>query len=367
MVRATFVMEQHLGHQTYCQNLQRFVEQGGSLVASWVPVTYSQPGGLWEQLPLPRGIRGTLRGRSQVLSGLRQHAGDVLFFNTQVPAALAGGAVRRRPYLIATDITPIQYDQLSHLYGHRPDRSGALKAYKHRLNVRLFQGAARLLPWSNWTRASLMRDYGVDGRRITVVPPGVDLRLWAPGPARPSGPLRILFVGGDFQRKGGETLLRAFRSLPRGLAELHVVTRTRLPQEDGVLLYHDMKPNAPALIALYQSADVFVLPTEAEAFGIAAAEACAAGLCAIVSPVGGITDIVADGVNGFQVPPADVQALRDRLQLLAERPELRAQYGRAARARAEELFDARRNAATVAACLDEVVARAGEVFHAAAS
>lgn len=356
MIRTTFVMEQHLGHQTYYQNLQRFVEQERLIEANWVPVTYHEPQALWERIPLlPPNIRGSLSGRAQVRRGLADSASDVIFFNTQVPAMLGGTLTGRRPYLVATDITPRQYDQLSAGYGHRPDRPGLLKNYKHRVNVSVLRRATRLLPWSTWTRDSLIQDYGVDPQRIEVIPPGVDLNRWTPGPISTNRPLQILFVGGDLHRKGGGTLLKAFRMLPPGAAELHLVTRTTIAQEEGVQLYHNMQPNSPALLALYQSADVFVLPSEAEAFGIAAVEAAAAGLAAIVTPIGGLTDIVIEGENGFFVQPGDVAALSDRLARLAHDPSLRLRMGTSARAHAERHFDARRNAERTVQYLMEAV------------
>jgi glycosyltransferase involved in cell wall biosynthesis len=363
--RATLVMEQHLGHQTYYENLRRFIESEPMLAAHWVPVTYRQPDGLWERMPfIPANLRGTLRGRSQVRHGLQQQASDVLFFNTQVPAVLGGALTRKLPYLIATDITPLQYDQLSEQYGHRPDRFAPLRSLKRSINQRFFQQAVRVLPWSTWTRTSLIKDYAVSPERIEVIPPGVDLERWRPGPTRAAGPLQILFVGGDLYRKGGDTLLRAFRTLPTGSAELHLVTRTRIAQEAGVRLYHDLSPNTPALIALYQAADVFVLPTKAEAFGIAAVEATASGLAAIVTAVGGLADIVSDRENGFQIPPGDSTVLSECLRLLAANPALRVQMGQAGRARAEALFDARRNALRVAACLCAAAEQSDKVRHA---
>jgi glycosyltransferase involved in cell wall biosynthesis len=114
-----------------------------------------------------------------------------------------------------------------------------------------------------------------------------------------------------------------------------------------VRTYYTLQPNSPELIALYRASDVFALPTEAEPFGIAAAEACAAGIALITTSVGGLADIVADDENGFIVPPRDPAALRALLLLLAEDPARRVQMGRAARARAERSFDAEANAARV--------------------
>lgn len=361
MIQATFVMEQHLGHLTYCRNLQRFVDSSTRIEATWVPVTYSDPRSLWGRVtPLPRHIRGTLCGRGQVRQGLARAARDVAFFNTQVPAVLGGQLTHQQPYIIATDLTPIQYDQMSRQYGHRPDHPGPLKAYKHRVNVAVLRGAARLLPWSTWARESLIKDYGVAPHQIEVVPPGVDLKQWMPGQQRTAGPLRILFVGGDLYRKGGEVLLQAFRTLPSGTAELVLVTRSIVAREAGIVSYHNLQPNSPELINLFQTSDVFVLPTEAEAFGIAVAEASAAGLPAIATPVGGLTDIVVDGETGFLIEPGDVYTLTERLRCLADNPELCRRLGWGARQRAETYFDAHRNAGRVVANLLEAVGRGAD-------
>ena len=119
--------------------------------------------------------------------------------------------------------------------------------------------------------------------------------------------------------------------------------------------YGNMQPNSPELIALCQSCDAFVLPTRAEAFGIAAVEATALGLPVIGTAVGGLPDIVAEGETGYVIPPGDVDALAAHLRRLAEDSALRQRMGRAARQRAEERFDARKNAARVIGVLEEVV------------
>lgn len=348
-MRVTFVMEQHIGHQTYYQNLRRGVEQDNGITATWAPITYEGASHLLGLIPNGfKGVRGSLQGMLQVRQAIAGGNYDVAFFNTQVPAALAARQVQRRPYILATDITPIQYDGMSHLYGHKSDKGGPLAVYKHMVNVKLMRRAARILPWSHWTRDSLIRDYGVAPEQIDVVPPGVDLQLWQPAAARRNdGQLRILFVGGDLYRKGGATLLEAFRAMPRGVAELHLVTRTQIPPEEGVNTYYTMRPNSPELIGLYQAADVFVLPTEAEAFGIAAIEASAAGLAVIATAVGGLTDIVSEGETGYLLPPRDPTALRGLLMRLAENIDLRGRLGKAARQRAEAFFDAQRNVARV--------------------
>lgn len=354
-MNVTFFMEQHLGHRSYYENLRQGIEGQSEIAPCWVEVTYRASHGLHRSLSLlPASLRDAMIGRKQVLQGMGSCAADVIFFNTQVPAALVGRAIRR-PYVLATDITPVQYDGMAEVYDHRIDRLPLAAFYKHRVNVLLMRGAARLLPWSNWTGDSLVDDYDVDRRRIEALHPGVDLTFWRPDPAEhASDKMRILFVGGDFDRKGGAMLLEAFQALSSTKCELVLVTKSEIAARPGVEVHRNVQPNTPELLALYQSSDVFVLPSRAEALGISAVEASAAGLPVIATPVGGLSEVVVDEHTGYLVSAGDVAALIERLRQMVGNPSLRLRLGHAARRRAERLFDNRRYAARVAEVLTEI-------------
>ncbi|MEM7118009.1 MAG: glycosyltransferase family 4 protein [Chloroflexota bacterium] len=351
-------MEQHIGHRSYYQNLRDVIDQNPELDASWVPVTYQhRPTIGGKSSPWLPTVKGSLAGRLQVRQGAQQATErDVAFFNTQVPAVLGGKVAQQQPYILSTDITPLQYDEMAEHYEHHPDSDNLWSFYKYRTNVKVFQKAARIVPWSSWAAESLVQDYGVDPNRIEVIAPGVNTNVWRPDTSKETTkPCKILFVGGDFERKGGNLLLKAFRSLPKGLAELMLVTRSHVPSSDNIKVYRNMQPNSAELIQLYQSCDLFVLPTQAEAFGIAAIEACAVGLPVVATRVGGLTDIVVDGETGFLIEAGDIEALAQRLQLLAENDALRQSFGSAARQRAERYFDNGRNAKRIATIIKEVV------------
>jgi glycosyltransferase involved in cell wall biosynthesis len=356
MTHALFLMEQHIGHRAFYLNLRKFIETDESLKTDWVEITYkNDPPNLVERIPfVPERVSGPFVGRKQILRGLRRPH-DIAIFNTQVPAVLAGSAARHTPYILCTDITPIQYDQMAKHYGHLPDRGGVVSRYKHNANVATFGSAARLLPWSSWVRDSLIHDYGVNPDRVEVLPPGVDTEIWCPVARAARGRVRILFVGGDFYRKGGELLLEAFRTLPRGSTELILITRSQLSPEPNVRVVNHMDPNSPELIALCQSCDLFVLPTQAEAFGIAALEASALGLPVVATSVGGLPDIVADGETGYLIPPGDGRALGNCLHQIVGDASLRARLGSAGRERVLARFDARKNATRMAEILCSVV------------
>jgi glycosyltransferase involved in cell wall biosynthesis len=100
-----------------------------------------------------------------------------------------------------------------------------------------------------------------------------------------------------------------------------------------------LRDDVPAILA---EAMLAVVPSVwPEAFGLAAAEAMAASLPVIASRVGGLPEVVEDGVTGLLVPPGDPQALARALATLLADPQLRLTMGRAGRARAERLFDLR--------------------------
>lgn len=335
-----FAMEQHLGHRTYYENLRAHIGDADGR-ASWVPVDYAA-GDLLDRLPLPQSVKVALSARNVVRRAVASTRADVHVFNTQVPAVLGGRAARSKPYIAITDVTPKQYDKMAEGYGHRPDRPGPIGSLKHRLNRQMFAGATWCVGWSQWACDSMIEDYGVDPSRTRVIPPGVDTDVWRPGPQRDDDTFNLLFVGGDFRRKGGDQLLEAFAALPAD-AELTVVTRSEVPRTDRVRVISDLVPNDPRLIELYRSSDVFALPTLAETFGIAAAEAAATGLPVVATDVGGLPDIVENGVNGFTVPPNDAEALAKALYRLTDGAERR-RMSETARARAVERFDAKTNA-----------------------
>ena len=356
-VRATFVMEQHLGHLSYYHNLRQSVSGDDRLTATWVEVDYDPTTTIASRIPgLPDGLRGPLAGRHQILDGLESSQPDVAFFNTQVPAVLGATRLRKLPYVVATDITPRQYDRMADHYGHEADGGGPISAAKHAVNVQVFNRAGRVVCWSSWCAESVIAEYGVAQDRVEVIAPGVDLEIWKPSAdEQPGSRPRILFVGGDLHRKGGTLLVDAFERLPAGSAELHLVTRTDYrPESNGIIVHRDMSPNSAELVELFRSSDIFVLPSGAEAFGIAAVEASACGLPVIASRSGGLTDIVLDGVNGFAVAPVGVDELTDRLRLLVTDPDRRRRMGAAARSRAEERFDAAANGRRVVELLVEL-------------
>jgi glycosyltransferase involved in cell wall biosynthesis len=177
---------------------------------------------------------------------------------------------------------------------------------------RLFAQAAAFLPWSESVRQSLLEEYGVAAEKIMVLPPSVAMqpKLVSPGHARP----RILFMGGDFFRKGGELLLECYRKYLADDYDLHVVTQSKLPEMPGVFIHRNVQAHSPAWVEQWQNADVFVFPSALETFGIVLLEALAFGVPVVSSDAGAACEVLADGQAGVLVADPDAGSLARAIQ-----------------------------------------------------
>jgi glycosyltransferase involved in cell wall biosynthesis len=358
-----FVMEQTLGQVTHDQNFRNWVVHDPDVAPTWMPIPFDAPD-RWSRLPWVRSnwtLRASLRARHQVRAALRSDRFDGLFFHTPVTALFAQRLMAKVPTVVSMDATPLNLDSMGASYGHVPSASRHIEALKNALTRRTFECARTLIVWSEWARQSLIRDYQVEPTKIQVIPPGIDLQRWSFRRDRGDDgrPLRLLFVGGDFRRKGGEVLLTAFRRDLMDRCELDIVTRDDIDVSDlrGVRVHRGLNSNAPGLLALFAEADVFVFPTLGDCLPIVIMEAMAAGLPVVATNVGAIREEVEHGVTGLLTAANDAVGLADAvLQLLAD-SQKRRQMGLAGRRAAERLFDAevnyRRVLATCKACIDE--------------
>jgi glycosyltransferase involved in cell wall biosynthesis len=365
--RIGFVFEQTLGHVTHAENVKAVIMSDPSISATWCPIPF-EVSGLAGRIPLFKSnwtIRAGVRARRAIRHVHRAGGLDALFVHTQVPAVLATDWLTRLPSVVSIDATPAQYDALGDFYNHHPSHP-RLERVKFNANKRCFDRSSAMVAWSAWAKASLVTDYGVPADKVTVIPPGIRLDQLSRSEGEPpeDGVIRLLFVGADLERKGGATLLSAFRKLRTQLGpvaagtpavELHLVTKSPVTAEAGVHLHADFSPNSPGLLDLYKRCHIFCLPTRADMLAIVLCEAGAAGLPLVSTSVGGIPEIVRDGETGLLVPPDNVDALTAALARLVEEPELRRRLGANAADAVAARFDARKNADRLIELLHSVV------------
>lgn len=236
---------------------------------------------------------------------------------------------------------------------HQPpggiDHGSLRTAAQARLDRLAYRRTDLLLTASGSLRDQLVAE-GMPEDRVRVAPPGRDLAVACD---QPVGDLRqgrlaaFLCVGNWVERKGIHTLLDAFARLPPQTATLHLagddhaepryvaLLRARLSQPDvaGRVVVHGPLPRE-GVAALYQSADVFVLPSVKEPYGTVYGEAMTAGLPVVGWRAGNLPYLAGDGREGLIVAPGDIEGLTQALRRLAEDEALRRRLGEAARRRA---------------------------------
>jgi glycosyltransferase involved in cell wall biosynthesis len=274
-------------------------------------------------------LRRRLRG---VLPRLRP---DVLHLHTQSIGLLACDIMRQVPSVVSLDCTSAILARIH--------PSPAARTYRPiiKLETRCFQAAAHVVCWSEFARRSVIADYGVSPDRTSVIRPGVPRSVPVERAPRLDGKLRLLFVGNDFKRKGGEDLLAVFAERLHTSCELDIVSHgvDDLPCIEGLRLHKGLTAHSPALLRLYADADVFVMPTHEEAFGLVYLEAMAAGLPCIGTDVLAVPELVAHGTRGLIVRAGDRAGLGAAIERLREDAGLRTRLGAAGRAFAEEECD----------------------------
>ena len=201
----------------------------------------------------------------------------------------------------------------------------------------------------------IARLYNARQNNVRIIPAGVDLKLFRPldrDQARRSLGLSekkvILYVGRIEPLKGLDILLTAI-SLLEERSDVRLLVVGGSPQRDREL---DRLKSEAARLGIaemvtftgsvlqselptyYSAADVFVLPSHYESFGLAALEAMACGIPIVVSRVGGLKTFVKDGETGYLIPWRCPEPFAQRLDMLLANPGLREAMGKAARAKA---------------------------------
>jgi glycosyltransferase involved in cell wall biosynthesis len=213
--------------------------------------------------------------------------------------------------------------------------NAALEWYS--LETELYTGASLIFTTNENARQSFIQHYGIPPERVLVVGAGVD-QVYE-HPEKTYDEQAILFVGIDFERKGGPTLLKAFAEVRKRLAQARLLIagpKPGPPQAGVSWLGH--VSDRPRVDQLFSESTVFALPAICDPFPGAIREAMSQGLPVIASQVDAMAEMVEEGVTGFLVPPGNAEALADRMVRLLSSPELCAKMGEAGRNRVRERF-----------------------------
>jgi glycosyltransferase involved in cell wall biosynthesis len=260
---------------------------------------------------------------SQVTRRLKFVEHDIVFSPGTIPI---GRLNTSRPIVYWTDAT---FDGMVDYYESFTGLSRRSLRNGHELEQNALDRCSMALFSSEWAANSAIDHYRVDPLKVHVVPFGANISdepsrddVLTEIDRRDPAQCDLLFVGVDWERKGGEVAVAAVEAMiQNGMrARLHVVgcTPPRL-LPNFVEVHGFISKREPAgrkrLASLYARAHFIIGPSKAECYGLVFAEACCHGVPVLASDTGGVATIVSNGVNGQLFPPGATGQVYARMAL----------------------------------------------------
>jgi glycosyltransferase involved in cell wall biosynthesis len=206
-------------------------------------------------------------------------------------------------------------------------------AFHHELE--LYKRLDHIFTMSKWIADSFVKDFGVKHDTLTPIGAGINLPQIREIVNKSYDHPHLLFIGKEFERKGGRYLLEAFgrvrQEIPRATLTVIGPELSDLPPGVTCLSYvskHSLS-GLNLLLDEYARASVFVMPSLYEPFGIVFAEAMAHKLPCIGTNICAMPELIDDKVTGLLVPPKDAKSLAEAMLTLLKNPDMCAQYGEA--------------------------------------
>jgi glycosyltransferase involved in cell wall biosynthesis len=248
---------------------------------------------------------------------------------------LFSGRIPGRPLLIYTDYTLL--DALDEP-GHDPRMFRSKRFLRY--EAELYKRAEVVATTGAHVQRTLVNRYGCDPARVSTVHIGANVAIGPvdTGPAR-YGAQHILFVGVEWERKGGPTMVQAFLDVLRDFPAARLTIVGCSPAVSHPRITVAGRVSREAMAAYFTAASVFCMPSVIEPLGIAAVEASLFRLPVIATRIGGFYETVTDGETGILVAPNDPAALAGAMRRLFGDPELGRRMGLGGFNRNRAVFD----------------------------
>jgi len=250
--------------------------------------------------------------------------------------AFSSGQPRRYAVAIHTDATT---KNTIDDFGDSPITTRRLLAAERDI----FSGCDLITTMGHWALDSAVNDYAVPPAHGLWTPPTAENNLeprttgWADGPTKRLP--RIVFVGNDWIRKGGQLLLGWHQARWKDRAELHFVGRDAIVDNTAKnVIWHGQQPRDKVMLEIVPSMDFFVMPTQREMSSWVGVEAMMASVPVILSHIGGIPSLVKEGETGFLCNPKDQASFIARVEFMLDNPRRCLEMGQAAYHHAKARF-----------------------------
>ena len=308
-----------LGHQVTLISRKR---ESLNHEVDFIPVEYTARGSVLKNYLFFRGVRQTLRKAEF----------DIVY-----------GLSRVHPVDVYKVVDPLHAAYLESRYQDKWSRGLAVISLRHRLLLSLekklmLDPQVRIVCMSTLVAAQIEKHYGVDpsSNRLRVIRNGVDLEQFSPAVRKTGKQLReklglenrpvLVFAGGEARRKGFDTLIKAMSTLRYPECCLLVVglTREEVPFQIPLRVQERLRfvgwVSNPEIY--YGAADLLVLPTRSDPFGMVCLEAMACGTPALTTAAAGVAEIIEPAKSGFIIEdPESDRELKERVEEYLSLPE----------------------------------------------
>jgi glycosyltransferase involved in cell wall biosynthesis len=351
-----------LGHRTMVGKLRRAIDSLPGVEPSYVLVENAD----YVKYPAPWWARATHPWHAQFVARQKvketRPAGfEAVFFNAWELAVAFEDIARKVPAAAILDAVPSTFD----IQLRQRGLGGWKRQLSHQVHDRAFRRAAReidlFLPMGSDCMNALLQDYGVPPERCPGVTfPPQDLEVSRHEARNYSKPLRLLFVGQQFIRKGGDFLLRLYTERLAATCTLTIVTSD--PALEGRQLPAGVEKlsslSLEDLRQVYRDSHLFLFPTRQDFMPQVLAEALAFGLPCMANDVGAIRDVVRDNETGFLMrQDASVDDWASRIDRLVADPSEMARLSGMARGFAEDQFNPSRFRSVIEGALDSLASK----------
>jgi hypothetical protein len=343
MIKVLGIFSNILGLKSVTRTLVHSLDSNPSIQTQYVLIENEDygryPAPFWARLSHPWQAQHIAREK---LKAAKPASFDVMIVNAWELMVSHESLARTRPAIAVLDSVPVTIDRQQRDQGRQGWKRNLAHAIHHRTFAKYVSQFDFFLPLGSDCAESLVTDYGVKNEQIALMLAPKDLNQFGYGNKQPRDHFRLLFIGNDFLRKGGEFLLQLFTERLADRCTLTIVSndpllRTRaLPA--GVELLTRLQPDGISKVC--RESDLFLFPTQQDYLPQVLAEALASGLPCIANDVGGVKDLVRNDETGYLMPTgASMDSWMARIEPLIANPEHLDRMSRSARKFAEEHLD----------------------------
>lgn len=278
-----------LGNRTIESNLREiFSGEMDFLSFASEHKTIAGKAGKWESLYYRTKSAVNLRSKVSYY----QKAGKHVLFNSISPALFSYGIWNNEKSALILDWTRTLYPYVR--------KEKIKKDFAFTLHKNVLRSSSRIFCWSDALIENLQEIYGIEPSRLTKAPaPFLFEKMDNPPRPTPDKP-RVLFVGGDFYRKGGDVILEAVKNGLTNHCELSLMTNDNQANIPGVNFLPGIRFGSDEHKRIFNDHDILLLPTRMDSLPQVIGEAASAGLAVITTKYAlASKDVIDHGASGF--------------------------------------------------------------------